>query len=64
MMASDATRPIDLSNVNVSITGKQLEYIMRNSTVPNKELAYKDRDGKYKNEVLVNANTMISLAGQ
>jgi len=64
MMASDATRPIDLSNVNVSITGKQLEYIMRDSTVPNKENTYKNRDGTYKDEILVNANTMISLAGQ
>ena len=64
MIASDDTRPADLSKINVSITGKQLEYIMRNSTVPNKEATYKNRDGTYKDEVLVNANTMISLAGQ
>ena len=64
MIASDDTTPADLSKINVSITGKQLEYIMRNSTVPNKQGAYKNRDGTYKSEVLVNANTMISLAGQ
>jgi hypothetical protein len=61
MIASDAKSPVDLSKINVSITGPQLEYIMRNSTVPNKEATYKNRDGTYKEEVLVNAEIMINL---
>ena len=64
MIASDDTKPADLSKINVSITGKQLEYIMRNSTVPNKQGSYMNSDGTYKSEIIVNANRMISLAGQ
>ncbi len=64
MIASDTTQPADLSRINVSITGPQLEYIMRNSTVPNKESTYKNKDGTYKDEILVNAGTMINLTGQ
>ena len=63
MMASDVTRPIDLSNVNVSITGKQLRYLMRNSTVPNKAGAYTNQDGSIKDNILVNGKVIIDLTG-
>jgi hypothetical protein len=61
MMASDAKSPIDLSKINVSITGPQLEYLLRNSTLPNKESAYKKSDGSYKDNILINANQMVDL---
>ena len=61
MIASDSRMPADLSKINVSITGRQLEYIMRNSTLPNKESIYKKPDGSYKENILINASTMINL---
>ena len=61
MIASDSSKPVNLSKINVSITGQQLEYIRRNSTGPNKQGAYKNQDGSYMNEVIVNAQTMIDL---
>ncbi len=62
MIASDTTKPADLSKINVSITGRQLEYILRNdTTTPNKESIYKKPDGSYKDNVLINAGIMIDL---
>jgi len=61
MIASDATNPVDLSEINVSITGPQLEYVMRDSTLPNKESIYKKPDGSYKGNILIKANRMINL---
>ena len=62
MLASDATSPIDLSKINISITGPQLEYILRNdTTTPNKESIYKKPDGSYKENILIKASTMINL---
>ena len=62
MIASDTTKPADLSKINVSITGPQLEYILRNdTTTPNKESIYKKPDGSYKGNILINASTIIDL---
>ena len=62
MIASDSRMPADLSKINVSITGRQLEYILRNdTTTPNKESIYKKPDGSYKENVLINASTIIDL---
>ena len=56
------TRIIDLSKINISITGPQLEYILRNdTTTPNKESIYKKQDGSYKENILIKASTMIDL---
>ena len=62
MIASDTSRPADLTDIKVSITGPQLEYILRNdTTIPNKESLYKKRDGSYKGNILINASTIIDL---
>ena len=47
MIASDTTKPVDLSRMNISIEGKQLEYLMRNDPDPLKEGLYKNADGTY-----------------
>ena len=62
MIASDTSRPADLTDIKVSITGPQLEYILRNdTTTPNKESIYKKPDGSYKDNILINASTIIDL---
>ena len=63
MIASDATNPVDLSKIKVSITGPQLEYIMRDALIPqaDKESTYKKPDGSYKENILINANQLIDL---
>ena len=63
MIASDATNPVDLSKINVSITGPQLEYIMRDALIPqaDKESLYKKPDGSYRDNILVNASQLIDL---
>ena len=63
MIASDTSRPADLTDIKVSITGPQLEYIMRNALIPqaDKESLYKKPDGSYKDNILVNASQLIDL---
>ena len=63
MIASDTTKPVDLSRMNISIEGKQLEYLMRNDPDPLKEGLYKNADGTYKSKILINADRIINLVG-
>ena len=62
-IVSDKTRPADLTGVFVNITGVQLEYIMRNSTAPNKQGLYMNSDGSLKDNILIDARRLLDVTG-